>query len=308
MVNQEQEEKLTKETEELKFLCKEYAKLFEMPANCDLLEITQELLQSSFVKAAQKKDIETYGRRFFVFIYPSDDLKVKGIISFVPKPEEQSTLVYLRGGNRLFGLLNPGSDIMCAGQYTVIATTYRGSVGDGVDEFGGEDVNDVKSLVDFIPELEAKLNFFFRQKMFLLGASRGGMQMFLALARFPELQSRFAKIVSLSGMLDLQECLLFRDDMKKKFIEDFGLIEGVNEEEWISRRNPILVVNKLDPTVPVLIIQGAKDIRVNLKQGYRMVDALKSNGNPVTYWEIEEGDHCLNNTPDRVNRILRWLE
>ena len=138
--------------------------------------------------------------------------------------------------------------------------------------------------------------------------SRGGMQMFLALARFPDLQTRFSKIVSLSGALDMRQCIASRSDMEEMFVEEFGLKKGINEEEWINKRDPILTASQMNPELPILIIQGTDDNRVTLEDGYHMVKELQANGNNVTYWEIEGGKHCLLNISDRTELILRWLE
>ncbi len=280
-----------------------------MPADVDLKDITEEVLSSPYVKEAQKKCILNHQRRLVVFTYPSDGLKIKGLISFVPDPQNHPLLVFLRGGNRIFGIPNPANPLLCLEQYTVIATLYRGGVSEGTDEFGGNDVNDVKNLIDFMPELENKLNIqFLNKKKFMLGGSRGGMQMFLALARFPELQASFSKIISLSGLLDMRQCMAFRPEMEDMFIKDFGLVKGVNEEEWINKRDPLLTADRILPKLPILIIQGTHDKRVSLEDGHHMVDKLQNNGNQVSYWEIEGADHCLNNIEEREELILNWLE
>lgn len=302
-------EKRNKEGEKLLKLSQELAKFYTLPDDVEILEITDAILNSPHIKESRKIAVQESMRRVFVFNYPSDGLKIKGIISFVPNPHDHPTLIVLRGGNRIFGILNPANDLLCADQYTVIATTYRDGVSEGHDEFGGDDVNDVKNLIDFIPQLEERLNIPFQNDtMFMLGGSRGGMQMFLALARFPELQSRFKKVVSLSGLLDMRVNIAERPDMKKMFIEDFGLIEGVNEEEWINLRDPLLAADKINKNLPILIIQGTIDNRVSLDEGYHMVSKLQENGNQVTYWEIEGADHCLGNMDDRIQRIVKWFE
>jgi dipeptidyl aminopeptidase/acylaminoacyl peptidase len=303
------EESRKQESEKLEAQYREYAKFYEMPPDVDMRDITEELLKSPYVKDAQKQSIATFSRRVIVFIYPSDGLKIKGLISFIPDPQNHPLIVLLRGGNRIFGIPNPGSDLMCPEQYTVISTMYRGGVSEGIDEFGGKDVDDVKNLINFIPELEGKFGLNFQnKKMFLLGGSRGGLQMFLALARFPDLQIRFSKIVSLSGMLDMRQCMANRFDMEEMFIKDFGLEKGINEEEWINKRDPLLTITQLNQELPILIIQGTEDNRINLEQGYKMVKKLQSAGKDVTYWEIENGNHCLSNINDRARRILNWLE
>lgn len=296
------------ESEKLLQLHREFAKFYEMPSDQDLKEITEELLQSPHVKDAQKKSIKRYRRRIFIFTYPSDGLKIKGVLSFVPKPQNHPLLVFLRGGNRIYGILNPGSDFICFQQYTILATLYRGGVSEGVDEYGGEDVNDVNNLIDYIPELERKLGINIQnKKQFLLGSSRGGMQMFLALAHFPALQRRFSKVVSLCGVLDMHRCIATRPDLKEMFMQEFGLEKG-NEGEWINKRDPLLTVQQIKKQLPILIIQGTEDNRVSLEEGHHMVQELQKAGNSVTYLEIDGGQHCLHNDPDRIKLIVKWLE
>lgn len=275
----------------------------------DFKEITTAVLNSSNTKNSIKNIIKATGRRFFVFKYPSEDFKIIGYISFIPDPDNHPLLLFLRGGNQLFGLPNPGSDFSCIKNYTVLATCYRGGVSEGCDEFGLNDVNDVENLLKYLPELKKKLNLAFNpSQMFMLGASRGGMEMFLALSKSPQLQQQIAKAVSLCGLLDMKKLITSRPDMKKMFIDNYGLIPSDNEEAWIKKRDPIEVVQYMRKDLPFLIIQGTNDIRLDLEVGYHMVQKLEENGNPVTYLEIEGGDHCLRNRPNCLDLITNWLE
>lgn len=300
---------LADETELIKERSKRTAQFYELPDGVDILEITDKILASSFVKEARKKEILASGRRIFVFTYPSDGLQVKGYISFVSQPDKHPIIVQIRGGNQDFGLPSPASDIATLRNFTAISTTYRGGISDGQDEFGGADVNDVKNLIDYIPELERKLQINLNNdKLYMIGESRGGMQMFLALARFPELQKKITKIVSLSGILDLRMTIDDRQDMKELFIEDFGYVEGEDGEDWINARNPILQIKHLRPDLPILIIQTTEDLRIKLDEGHHFVSELDENGCNYTYWEIPDADHCMSNISDRMNLIANWLE
>jgi len=274
----------------------------------NLKELTDSILESSETKASLKELIRATGRRFFLFTYPSDGFLVKGTLSFLPDSEENPLLIFLRGGNKVFGLMHPASDFSCLKNYTVIATTYRDGVSEGTDEFGGADVNDVQHMMEYFPILQEKIGTAFKpKKTYILGRSRGGMEMFLALNKSVSLQAQVTKAVSLSGLLDLQECILSREDMKKMFSEEFGLVPG-QEEEWMACRNPLTNVFNLRNDLPVLIFQGTEDLRASLIGGQRMVSILESRGNPVTYLEVPGGDHCLTNQPDLMDLIANWLE
>jgi dipeptidyl aminopeptidase/acylaminoacyl peptidase len=106
----------------------------------------------------------------------------------------------------------------------------------------------------------------------------------------------------------MNECIRDRNDMKEMFINDFGFLPEVNEEEWIQHRNPIQAVENIRKDLPFLIVQGTNDNRVPLKEGNNMVKKLKANGNPVTYIEIPEGTHCLRNHTNRLELIADWFE
>jgi dipeptidyl aminopeptidase/acylaminoacyl peptidase len=133
--------------------------------------------------------------------------------------------------------------------------------------------------------------------------------MFLTLARFPELQNRVNKVVSVSGILDLQKLIADRpDDMKKMFQNSFGLQNGAKGEAWIAKRDPLNTVPYLKKSLPILIVQGTADNRIGLAEGISMKNKLQKSGHLVDYWEIPKGDHALINTPHIMNSIAQWLE
>lgn len=297
---------LEEENEEIEKKSARIASLYHLEMGQSFKEITQEVLDHPETKEKAKERIREYNRRIYLFTYPSDGLQIKGYVSFTPLSEGQPLLLLLRGGNRQFGLLNPGADLGTYQNYMTLATTYRGGVSEGTDEFGGADVNDVKNLVEFIPELEKHLGMTFSpSQMVMLGCSRGGMEMFLALSRFPKLQDQVSKVISLSGILDIRSQVRERPDMKEMFTDDFGF---TGTEEWLNRRNPILTIPFIKTSLPLLIIQGTNDQRVSLSEGHLMVEKLKKNGCSVAYWEIEGGDHCLIGKEDRMDLIAQWIE
>jgi dipeptidyl aminopeptidase/acylaminoacyl peptidase len=134
------------------------------------------------------------------------------------------------------------------------------------------------------------------------------MEMFLALARSPYLQRHVVKAVSLSGLLDMREAIRDRDDLKQMFIEDFGLMPGINEEEWIELRNPLSQIARIRKNLPIFIMQGTEDIRVPLCEGLAMVMKMQEGGHTFDYLEIPGGNHCLKNIPNTLDLIGDWLE
>ncbi|MEH0002506.1 MAG: prolyl oligopeptidase family serine peptidase [Holosporaceae bacterium] len=285
------------------------AQLYDMPEGVDFLDNTQRILNSAYManNPQVKEEMLKTDRRFFVYRYPSDGLQIAGYISFVPKAENTKTIFIVRGGNRSFGLPHPGHRNRTMGNHTYIGTTLRDSINPGRDEFGGKDVNDVINLVKFIPELRLKVGpqcTLKDQGFYLIGLSRGGMEMMLALARSPWLQSRVKKVISVVGMLDMHETLKWRPDMVSMFRTDFRLTP-FNQKDWIKKRNPIDHVHKIRKDLPILIIQAGQDSRVNLAQGKNMLQKLTALGHKVTYWEHKDKGHAFEGVDSTLEA---WLD
>lgn len=283
---------------------------YELGENEKWREITQEILSSLDTPPLSKESIQTYHRRIFVFKYPSDNLWIKGFISFTPEPKHNPLLILYRWGNKKFALMSPGTILATYKNYTVVSSTLRGGISEGNDEFGGKDVDDMKNLIQYIPTIAKELGIHLTPScVFMMGPSRGGMEMFLTLAHFPELQKHVNKIVALSAMLDMHQLIQDRpDDMKVMLEEQFGMPQGKNRDEWIAKRDPLKTVSAISSTLPILIVQGTDDNRIGLKEGNNMVNALKQTGHNVSYWEIKGGNHVLTNRPFLMNDIARWLE
>ncbi|MEM8629005.1 MAG: prolyl oligopeptidase family serine peptidase [Chlamydiota bacterium] len=303
------EESRAKESRNVFERCKENIRYYALEEGQTHHDITELLLASKDVAKIHKSMIIEQNRRIVVFEYPSDGNAVKGYISYTPKYKSASLLVFLRGGNRILGLMNPANDFSFAKDYTVIATTYRGGMNEGRDEFGGSEVEDVENLVQFIPQLESMLQMQLApHQKFILGGSRGGMEMFLALVRSPFLQNYFDKAISLSGPMDLRTTIALRQDMKNMFVRDFGLTLGERADAWLTYRSPIHHCCALRKDLPLLIIQGTEDHRTHLSHGRAMFAELSRLGNNVTYWEIAGATHCLANQRNRIGFIVDWLE
>ena len=92
--------------------------------------------------------------------YNSDGLKVKGYIAY---PSDNSRkypcVIWCRGGIGNAGVIDLFNARGIFGQlagwgYTVLASQYRGNDGgEGKDEFGGDDLNDVLNLINAAEEL-----------------------------------------------------------------------------------------------------------------------------------------------------------
>ncbi|MEN8237033.1 MAG: prolyl oligopeptidase family serine peptidase [Pseudomonadota bacterium] len=298
--------KLTQNTKKLKQLSAKLTSFFDLQPEEDLKEVTNKILSSSIIEANIKETIKIYNRKIYIFKYPSDGLSIIGFINYAPEQGDKLMMI-LRGGNRKFGILNPASDLTCYKDYAIIGTLYRGGLSEGVDEFGGADVKDAKNLLSFVPTLEKKLNAkLMNRTKFLIGGSRGGMQIFLFLQRYPKMQTYFHKVVGLSGLYDLTLLQNDRPEMIKMFKRDFGLTND-NAKEWFIYRSPINHINQISSKLPILLIEGTRDIRAAKDDGKNMFAQLQAQGKDVTFKEFI-AEHCLSDMPERMDVIAKWLE
>ena len=88
--------------------------------------------------------------------YLSDGLRVKGYLLVPKKGDKLPCVIYNRGGNRKLGQLNDDTAAMVLAPmarwgYVVVASQYRGNAGgEGREEFGGADVDDVLNLIPLL--------------------------------------------------------------------------------------------------------------------------------------------------------------
>lgn len=305
----ETQKALAQDSERASQLSAKYEKFYDLlNEHEDIRDITEAVLQSPDVDKKAKDVIRRYNRKIYLFKYPSDGLKIKAILSFSPASKKENLLIFLRGGNKKFGIPSPAYVFNSYKDYPIITVLYRDGVNEGKDEFGGADLKDVKNLVEFIPKLSTLLNEkFHSKKIFLLGGGRGGLELFLALSRFPSLQAQVNKVVSLSGFYNLERTIQERPSMNVMFQRDFNLTQA-NKREWFAKRNALSAVRNIRKDLPILIIHGTQDIRHSVNESRDMVSQLLSNGNKVSYWEVEGEGNGLRNRSNKMDRIMEWFE
>jgi len=276
---------------------------WQMPPQIQLLDISLRLIDLTDDYSC--KELLSEGKRkIYLFYYPSEGMMLKGYISLVPEQKSQApVLFFLRGGTGMFGLMSPANRVSCYGPYTVIGLSYRGSVSPGKDEYGGNDVADVSNLIKYFPKLAEQLDISLNSHRYLLGMSRGGMQMFLLLNRYKNIASQFKAVMSISGLLDLKSLLNYRFDLADMFRTEFNMTKD-KEEQWILYRNPLANLNNIKRDLPIIIVQATKDNRVHLEDGKRMVKELINQGfQDVRYKEIQDATHSLRNIENDVEII-----
>jgi dipeptidyl aminopeptidase/acylaminoacyl peptidase len=237
--------------------------------------------------------------------YMSDGLRVVG---FIWKPKNVAgkklpLVIANRGGNPNLALLTPQSFYYpyVTNGFVVIGSQYRGADGgEGKDEFGGADVNDVLNLIP----LARSLGFVDMRNVFMHGASRGGMQSFLAIKKGIPINA-----VAVNGALtDLLAAAKERPSVAERVWS--RLIPGFAQksEEAMRERSAVYFADEIN--VPVLILQGGADWRSNAgSQALGLANKLQSLGKTYELHVYAGDDHPLSiNRLEREQKIVVWFK
>lgn len=239
--------------------------------------------------------------------YISDGLMVKGYIAYPLEGENCPCVIWCRGGIGNAGTIDEFNARGIFGQlaswgYVVFAPQYRGNAGgEGRDEFGGEEINDIINmmpLADEIPRADGGI-------WGIEGWSRGGMMTYLTLTR----SDKFKAAVVTGGIANLRCSSDESRFMRKLFEMSLG---KYNSEEFNKNCNSRSIINfadRLPANTPILIMHGTADNRVFPHDSIDLSYKLLEYGIPFRLLLLESGDHFLKNHRKEVdtNRKM-WFD
>lgn len=240
--------------------------------------------------------------------YLSDGLKVKGYLAF-PKEKKghYPCVIWCRGGIENRGSIDSFNAQGIFGQlaswgFVVFASQYRGNAGgEGQDEFGGDDVNDVLNL----KLLAKEFSFADNSRWAIEGWSRGGMMTYLALTR----DHSFKAAIVTGGIADLRCSASESEFMKRLFQVTLGKYGSSGFDERCRSRSIVNFADKLPKNTPLLLIHGTADDRVLPHDSIDLSYKLLENKIPFRLVLLENGDHFLKNHRKEVDRLRKlWYE
>ncbi len=238
--------------------------------------------------------------------YLSDGLKVKGYLVYPKTPGRYPGIIYNRGGNKEFGKITSFKVAFVMGRvaamgYVVGGSQYRGNDGgEGHEEFGGKDVDDVLNMVPLLkslPDVDSS-------RLGIFGWSRGGMMTYLTLMR----TDIFRAAVVGGGLSDLFMMMTSRPGMEEVY---YDVIPGYaqHKEQSLDARSAIRHVDRICKTTPVLMLHGTADWRVVPQMALDMAEAFQKEQIPYRLVMLEGGDHGLTEHNQEVYRQIRmWLD
>lgn len=179
--------------------------------------------------------------------------------------------------------------------YAVLQPNFRGSTGYGDifkdlgdNQWGGTMQDDITDGTKWLIE-QGIAN---PSRICIVGASYGGYAALMGSIKEPDL---YKCAISINGVADLMA--MARHD--KQFIGGKIWVKGRGlKGESIKTVSPYHRAK--DIKIPVLIVHSKDDPVVPYKQGKGMYKRLKYLKNPVTYVEVDNGDHFLDTAETRL--------
>ncbi len=239
--------------------------------------------------------------------YESDGLKVKGYLVQPKNTGKFPCIIYNRGGNQEFGKLTPKKAVFILARvaswgYVVAASQYRGNDGgEGKEEFGGKDVDDVLNLIPLFEHLKNTDT----SKMGLYGWSRGGMMTYLSLTR----TNKFKAAVVGGGASDLRKVMETRKDTFETVYYDNIPNYAKDKADALNSRSAINQVENICKTTPILMLHGTADWRIVPEMALDLSKAFIKNKIPHRLVLFEGGNHGLSEFNDEVDDMARqWFD
>ncbi len=238
--------------------------------------------------------------------YLSDDLKVKGYLAYPKnsgKDEKFPCIIWNRGGYENKGAIDHFNAKGIYGQiaswgYVVFASQYRGNAGgEGKEEIGGKDVNDIINLIPLADEIP----FADKNNWGIEGWSRGGMMTFLTLLKNPSF-----KCAVLSGAISNFKNIAHSSKKSEAYYKK--IIGTKNFEKEIKNRSAISFVEKL-PNIPYLLMHGSADDMVPADQSIELAKKFQEMNYQFRLIIFENGDHYLKSFRKEVDKQRkRWFD
>lgn len=201
---------------------------------------------------------------------------------------------WLRTGNPLRSEDADNAQFLANRGYVVLQVDFRGSTGYGkhlltaaIGEFAGKMQEDLLDAVRWAVDS----GIADPHRVAIMGWSYGGYAAMVGMTMTPE---KFACGISLGGPTDLASLIqsfppYWKTDLSM-WHDYVGNPAVAPDREEMTRKSPLTHAAKLQN--PLLIVHGAKDVRVRIDQAERMVNALKDAGKPIEYLPIADMGHA----------------
>ncbi len=194
---------------------------------------------------------------------------------------------------------NPEVQFLASRGYAVLQVNYRGSTGYGrkfweasFKQWGRKMQDDVSDGVLWL----IKEGIADPKRVAIYGGSYGGYCTLAGLAFSPELYACGIDYVGVSNLFTFMQTI---PPYWKPFLESMYEMVGNPEtdKDLLRSASPVFHVDRI--RAPLMVVQGAKDPRVNIEESNQIVDALRKRGIDVPYLVKENEGHGFRNEENR---------
>ena len=190
--------------------------------------------------------------------------------------------------------------------YAVLLVNYRGSSGYGKDhmwaaalETNGRLQKDIAEAVQWAIDQGVADP----KRLAVLGGSFGGFSVLAQLAQKPHDYRCGVNVVGAANWPRLIEKWPAYWRNRHYFTRTFGDVNVPAEREAMLRNSPVVYLDQIQ--APLLVIQGANDIRVQRADSDDVVTGLRQLGRPVQYLLFDNEGHSISKWR---NRLAMWRE
>lgn len=190
---------------------------------------------------------------------------------------------------------NPEVQFLANRGYCVLQMNFRGSTGYGRQfweaSFGQWGLKMQDDITDGVQWLISQ-GFADPKRIAIYGASYGGYATLAGVAFTPDLYAAAVNYVGVSNLFTFMNTIppYWRPQLPK-FYDMVGHPE--KDKERLTRTSPALNADKIK--TPLLVVQGARDPRVNKAESDQMVQALRARGVEVPYLLKDNEGHGFHN-------------
>ncbi len=238
--------------------------------------------------------------------YLSDGLKVKGYLAYpadIQAGEKIPFVIWNRGGYGDKGAIDRFTARGMFGQlaswgYAVLASQYRGNDGgEGKEELGGSEINDIKNLFPLAEELE----FIDVTNAAVEGWSRGGMMTFILLKEKYDF-----KCAVLSGAISNLKALTDSGSKAEEYYRE-KISKGNFASEF--KKRSAITFTRILPDIPYLLMHGGYDDMVPVQQTIELARKFSEEKKTYRLVIFEGGDHFLKSHRKEVDQLRKsWYE
>ena len=234
-------------------------------------------------------------------------IKSKGLFSYSKKQRKISSgYLQQRWVSSGWKITDEGFFIRGLGEltnngYVIVASQYRGNAGsEGIEEFGGKDVNDVLNLIPLASNIAQADT----SRIGMFGWSRGEMMTYIALSKTKNIRAA----VVLSGLPDLIKLLETRKDFDISVYAPLIPDYTKDKTRLLQERSATFFADKINKTTAILILQGTADWRVLTNLVLELVTRFYEVKQPFKFILYEGGKHALiEHRKDYVNQMINWF-